>query len=123
MIRPVRGLTPSAPLTAPSAPSIPHRTRLLTGDPGRSAVPARRSADGRWFVGGTFAGAAHTADVPLRLGAGRRLVETLTDGPSGLVRTTHAVRAGATLSVPVITDGGFAALACRWHEGRTTCER
>ncbi|MFJ8362869.1 glycoside hydrolase family 97 catalytic domain-containing protein [Streptomyces sp. NPDC093984] len=98
-------------------------TRLLTGDPGRSAVLARRSADGRWFIGGTFAGAAQTADVPIRLGAGPWLVETLTDGPSGLVRETHTVRGGDTLAVPVAADGGFAALACRPYAGRTTCER
>ncbi|WP_405822547.1 glycoside hydrolase family 97 protein [Streptomyces sp. NBC_01390] len=98
-------------------------TRLLAGDPGRSAVLARRAADGRWFIGGTFAGAARTADVPLRLGAGRWLVETVTDGPSGLVREAHVVRGGATLAVPVVADGGFAALACRWQPGRTTCEK
>ncbi|ELP69831.1 glycoside hydrolase family 97 catalytic domain-containing protein [Streptomyces turgidiscabies] len=98
-------------------------TRLLTGDPGRSAVLARRAADGRWFIGGTFAGAARTADVPLRLGAGRWLVETVTDGPAGLVREAHVVRGGATLAVPVVADGGFAALACRWQPGRTTCEK
>ncbi|MFB8132811.1 glycoside hydrolase family 97 protein [Streptomyces mirabilis] len=97
-------------------------TRLLTGDPGRSAVLARRAADGRWFLGGTFTGAARTVDVPLRLGAGRWLVETLTDGPSGLLRETHVVRGGGTLTVPVVADGGFAALACRAREGRTTCE-
>ncbi|UIX30552.1 glycoside hydrolase family 97 protein [Streptomyces sp. GQFP] len=97
-------------------------TRLLTGDPGRAAVLARRAADGRWFIGGTFAGAAHTADVPLRLGAGRWLVETVTDGSAGLVRGTQVAKGGATIAVPVIADGGFAALACRWHPGRTTCE-
>ncbi|MDX3749899.1 glycoside hydrolase family 97 catalytic domain-containing protein [Streptomyces sp. AK08-02] len=98
-------------------------TRLLAGDPGRSAVLARRAADGRWFLGGTFAGAARTADVPLRLGTGRWLVETVTDGPSGLVREAHLVPGGATLAVPVVADGGFAALACRWQPGRTTCEK
>ncbi|MEW2119466.1 glycoside hydrolase family 97 catalytic domain-containing protein [Streptomyces sp. NPDC005474] len=97
-------------------------TRLLTGDPGRSAVLARRAADGRWFIGGTFAGAARTADVLLRLGAGRWLVETVTDGPAGLVREAHDVRGDATLAVPVVADGGFAALACPWQPGRTTCE-
>ncbi|MDT0464047.1 glycoside hydrolase family 97 protein [Streptomyces gibsoniae] len=97
-------------------------TRLLTGDPGRSAVLARRSPDHRWFIGGIFAGAARTADVPMRLGAGRWLVETLTDGPADLVRTAHTVRGGDTLQVPVRADGGFAALACRWYEGRTSCE-
>ncbi len=98
-------------------------TRLLTGDPGRSAVLARLAQDGRWFIGGTFAGAAQSVDVPLRLGAGRWLVETVTDGPSGLVREPHVVRGGDTLTVPVVADGGFAALACRWFPGRTTCDR
>ncbi|MDH6624042.1 alpha-glucosidase [Streptomyces sp. LBL] len=98
------------------------RTRLLTGDPGRAAVLARQAPDGRWFIGGTFAGAAQTVDVPLRLGAGRWLVETVTDGPAGLVRTPHVVRDGATLSVPVIADGGFAAVACHWRAGRTSCD-
>ncbi|GGN75930.1 alpha-glucosidase [Streptomyces albiflavescens] len=97
-------------------------TRLLAGDPGRSAVLARRAADGRWFIGGTFTGPAHTVDVPVRLGAGRWLVETVTDGPSGLVRETHAVRGGDILAVPVTAEGGFAAIACRAHVGRTTCE-
>ncbi|MEV0640277.1 glycoside hydrolase family 97 catalytic domain-containing protein [Streptomyces sp. NPDC050619] len=104
-------------------PSGWEETRLLTGDPGRSAVLARRSADGRWFIGGTFAGAAQSVDVPMRLGAGKWLVETVTDGPSGLVREPHVVRGGDTLTVPVVADGGFAALACRWYEGRTSCDR
>lgn len=78
--------------------------------------------DGRWFIGGTFTGLARTVDVPIRLGAGRWLVETVTDGPSGLVRETRAVRGGDTLAVPVTTNGGFAAIACRAHEGRTGCE-
>jgi alpha-glucosidase len=98
-------------------------TRLLTGDPGRAAVLARRSPDGRWFIGGTFAGAAQAVDVPMRLGAGKWLVETVTDGPSGLVREPHMVRGGDTLTVPAVADGGFAALACRWYEGRTSCDR
>ncbi|MBA2944723.1 glycoside hydrolase family 97 catalytic domain-containing protein [Streptomyces himalayensis] len=103
-------------------PAAWEETRLLTGDPGVSAVLARRAADGRWFIGGTFAGAAHTVDVPMRLGAGRWLVETVTDGPSGLVREPHVVSGGDTLSVPVVTDGGFAAIACRWYAGRTACD-
>jgi alpha-glucosidase len=102
-------------------------TRLLTGDPGRSAVMARRASDGRWFIGGTFAGAARSVDVPMRLGSGpgsgKWLVETVTDGPSGLVREPHVVRGGDSLTVPVVADGGFAALACRWYPGRTSCDR
>jgi len=68
-------------------------------------------------------GAAQTVKVPLRLGSGRWLVETVTDGASGLVREPHVVRGGDSLDVPVLTDGGFAALACRWQPGRTTCDR
>ncbi|MCX4769611.1 Retaining alpha-galactosidase precursor [Streptomyces sp. ADI92-24] len=97
-------------------------TRLLAGEPGSSAVVARRSGS-RWFIGGTYAGAAHTAGVPLRIGAGRWLVETVTDGPAGLVRTARTVRGGGTLSVDVLPDGGFAAVACRWSPGRTSCDR
>lgn len=97
-------------------------TRLLTGEPGNSAVPARRSGS-RWFIGGMYAGAADTAEVPLRIGSGRRLVETVTDGPAGLVRTARTVRGGETLPVDVVSDGGFAAVACRWSRGRTSCDR
>ncbi|WP_030928820.1 glycoside hydrolase family 97 protein [Streptomyces sp. NRRL B-24720] len=97
-------------------------TRLLAGEPGSSAVLGRRSGD-RWFIGGVYAGAAHTAEVPLRIGSGRWLVETLTDGPAGPVRTARTVRGGDTLSVDVVSDGGFAAVACRWSPGRTSCDR
>lgn len=97
-------------------------TRLLAGEPGTSAVLGRRSGN-RWFIGGMYAGAAHTAEVPLRIGSGRWLVETLTDGPAGPVRTARTVRGGDTLSVDVVSDGGFAAVACRWSPGRTSCDR
>ncbi|WP_406294566.1 glycoside hydrolase family 97 catalytic domain-containing protein [Streptomyces sp. NBC_00624] len=97
-------------------------TRLLAGEPGSSAVLGRRSGD-RWFIGGMYAGAAHTAEVPLRIGSGRWLVETVTDGPAGPVRTARTVRGGDTLSVAVVSDGGFAAVACRWSPGRTSCDR
>ncbi|WP_405893199.1 glycoside hydrolase family 97 catalytic domain-containing protein [Streptomyces sp. NBC_01527] len=97
-------------------------TRLLAGEPGSSAVLGRRSGD-RWFIGGLYAGAAHTAEVPLRIGSGRWLVETLTDGPAGPVRTARTVRGGDALSVDVVSDGGFAAVACRWSPGRTSCDR
>lgn len=90
--------------------------------PPRSQVLAGRSGS-RWFVGGTYAGTAHTAEVPLRTGSGRWLVETVTDGPTGLVRTARTVRGGDTLSAGVISDGGFAAVACRWSPGRTSCDR
>ncbi|MGW1655897.1 glycoside hydrolase family 97 catalytic domain-containing protein [Streptomyces atratus] len=103
-------------------PDVWDDTRLLAGEPGSSAVLARRNGS-RWFIGGTYAGTAHTAEVPLRIEAGRWLVETVTDGPAGLVRTARVVRGGDALSVDVVADGGFAAVACRWAPGRTSCDR
>ncbi|MEV8389112.1 MULTISPECIES: glycoside hydrolase family 97 catalytic domain-containing protein [unclassified Streptomyces] len=103
-------------------PAAWDETKLLAGDPGTSAVLARRDGE-RWFIGGTFAGAARTAEVPLRFGHGTWLVETVTDGPGGLVREGKVLRGDANLSVPVIANGGFAAVACRWYQGRTSCDR
>ncbi|MGW3626369.1 hypothetical protein [Streptomyces sp. NPDC000880] len=65
-----------------------------------------RRAGARWFIGGTYAGAARTAAVPLRIGQGSRLVETVTDGPAGLVRTANVASGGATLEIGVVADGG-----------------
>jgi alpha-glucosidase len=97
-------------------------TRLLAGEPGQEAVLARRSGE-RWFLGGVFAGAARTAAVPLALGPGRWLVETIRDGADGLVQDRQVLRGGDTLSVDVVANGGFAALACPWRPGLTTCYR
>jgi alpha-glucosidase len=68
-----------------------------------------------------YAGAAHTADVPLSIGPGRWLVETVLDGTEGLVQDRQVMRGGDTLSVDVVDNGGFAAIACPWHPGLTTC--
>ncbi|NEB03715.1 glycoside hydrolase family 97 protein [Streptomyces sp. SID13726] len=97
-------------------------TRLLAGEPGREAVLARRSGE-RWFIGGVYAGEARTAGVPLTLGPGRWLVETIRDGAAGLVQDRRVVRDGEKLSVDVVANGGFAALACPWRPGITTCHR
>ncbi|WP_439959864.1 glycoside hydrolase family 97 catalytic domain-containing protein [Streptomyces griseorubiginosus] len=97
-------------------------TRLLAGQPGQEAVLARRSGR-RWFIGGVYAGAAHTAQVPLSLGPGRWLVQTIRDGADGLVQDQKVLRGGATLSVDVVAGGGFAGIACPWHPGITTCYR
>ena len=97
-------------------------TRLLAGTPGQEAVLARRSGD-RWFLGGLYAGAARTARVPLALGPGRWLVETIRDGADGLVQDRRVLRGGDTLTVDVVANGGFAGLACPWRPGLTTCHR
>jgi alpha-glucosidase len=97
-------------------------TRLLAGEPGQEAVLARRSGE-RWFLGGIYAGAARTAEVPLSLGPGRWLVETIRDGTGGLVQDRQVLRGGDTLAVDVEANGGFAGLACPWRPGITTCYR
>ncbi|MEU1518727.1 glycoside hydrolase family 97 catalytic domain-containing protein [Streptomyces sp. NPDC005811] len=97
-------------------------TRLLAGTPGREAVLARRSGN-RWFLGGVYAGAARTVEVPLGIGRGRWLVETIGDGTDGLVRDTRVLRGGDTLRVDVLANGGFAAVACPLRPGVSTCYR
>ncbi|MER6916154.1 glycoside hydrolase family 97 catalytic domain-containing protein [Streptomyces sp. NPDC000594] len=101
-------------------PAVWDETRLLTGAPGDSAVLARRSGP-RWFLGGIQSGPARALPVPLRIGPGPWLVETLTDSPTGLVRTIHRTSGGTTLELPLLRDGGFAGIACRWYPGRTGC--
>jgi alpha-glucosidase len=103
-------------------PTVWDETRLLAGRPAESAVFARRSGD-RWFLGGGFAGAARTARVPLGLPAGRWLIDIVTDGPAGLVRQARVATAGDVLAIDVVRDGGFAAIACRWRPGLTSCDR
>jgi alpha-glucosidase len=102
-------------------PTVWDETRLLAGRPAESAVFARRSGD-RWFLGGGFAGATRTVAVPLNLPAGRWLVELITDGDGGLVRSQHVVSGGDVLSVQVVENGGFAGVACRWNAHITTCD-
>jgi alpha-glucosidase len=97
-------------------------TRLLAGRPGREAVLARRSGE-RWFLGGVYAGPARRAEVPLTIGPGRWLVETIQDGADGLVRNRRVLRGGDTFGVDVVAGGGFAGIACPWREGVTTCHR
>ncbi|WP_208641700.1 glycoside hydrolase family 97 protein [Streptomyces africanus] len=97
-------------------------TRLLAGRPGREAVLARRSGD-RWFLGGVYAGPARRAEVPLTVGTGRWLVETVQDGADGLVRNRQVLRGGDTFGVDVVANGGFAGIACPWRAGVTTCHR
>jgi alpha-glucosidase len=113
---------PEAQRFLDQVPTVWDETRLLAGHPGESAVFARRSGD-RWFLGGGYNGPAHTAQVPLTLPRGRYLLETITDSPTGLVRTPQVVRAGDTLSINVVNNGGFAGIACPWHPGITTCDK
>jgi hypothetical protein len=114
---------PLALLTMNQIPTVWDETRLLAGQPGREAVFARRSGD-RWFVGGISAVAAKTFTAPLAfLSPGKYLVETLRDGPQGLLRERRVVAATDTLSVPESTNGGFVSIACPYTAGAVSCDR
>jgi hypothetical protein len=113
---------PEAERFLDQVPTVWDETRLLAGRPAESGVFARRSGD-RWFVGGGFAGPARTADIPFTLPTGRWLVELVRDGTAGLVRERRVVDAGEALSVGIVKDGGFVAIACRWRPWTSTCDR
>ncbi|MET7331767.1 glycoside hydrolase family 97 catalytic domain-containing protein [Nonomuraea sp. NPDC005650] len=112
---------PEAERFLDQVPTVWDDTRLLSGRPADHTVLARRSGD-RWFVGAGVSGAARTLQVPLGFLPGRWLVEVTRDGADGLVREAHVLR-GGTLAVEVRAEGGFAAIACRWRPGLTTCAR
>ncbi|SEH02022.1 alpha-glucosidase [Nonomuraea solani] len=114
---------PQAERFLEQVPTAWDETRLLSGRPADHVVLARRSGD-RWFVGAGISGAARTLDVPLSMLRGRWLVEVVRDGQDGLVRESHVVdgpRGRLTVAVP--GEGGYAAIACRWRSGITTCDR
>ncbi|WP_410812647.1 glycoside hydrolase family 97 catalytic domain-containing protein [Micromonospora sp. 067-2] len=103
-------------------PTVWDETRLVAGDPTAGPTIARRNG-ARWFVGGVYPGGTRTVSVPLTfLSSGSWLVETVTDGSGGLVRSSRTVTAGTALSVPVVANGGFAAQLCPATAGRTTCD-
>lgn len=110
---------PEAERFLDQVPTVWDETRLLSGRPADHTVMARRSGE-RWFVGAGVSGAARTLQVPMGFLRGRWLVEVTRDGADGLVREAHVVH-GGTLAVEVAAEGGFAAVACRWRPGRTTC--
>jgi alpha-glucosidase len=51
-----------------------------------------------------------------------RYVDLVGDGTDGLVRDPRVLRAREALSVDIPAEGGFAAIACRWPAGITTCD-
>ncbi|GAB7036885.1 MULTISPECIES: glycoside hydrolase family 97 catalytic domain-containing protein [Catenuloplanes] len=113
---------PEALRTLDQIPVVWDDTRLLSGEPGRSAVLARRAGD-RWWAAGISAEAAGDTSVGLGfLPSGRWLAETLRDGDHGLVRESRIVRRGDTLTVPTAANGGFVTALCP-YTGAATCDR
>ena len=87
-------------------PALWDETKYVSGDPTTGGVIARRSGD-RWFVGGFRSGGATTTSYPTTfLGSGTWHAEITTDGSNGLSRTSKVIKAGDTLSVPVVANGG-----------------
>ncbi|MEV6368078.1 glycoside hydrolase family 97 catalytic domain-containing protein [Micromonospora musae] len=114
---------PEALRTLNQLPTTWDETRLLGGRPGQEAYVARRAGEG-WYIGGISAVPAKTFETPLTfLGKGRWLVETLRDGPHGLVREARVVDSDDALSVPVATNGGFVTVICAYTKGRSTCDQ
>ena len=114
---------PEALRTLNQLPTTWDETRLLAGRPGKEVMLARRTGD-RWYVGALSAVAAKTFEAPLSfLGVGRWLVETLRDGPHGLLRETRIVQRGDRLAVPVATNGGFVSVICAYRSDASTCDR
>ncbi|MFC4013761.1 glycoside hydrolase family 97 catalytic domain-containing protein [Nonomuraea purpurea] len=114
---------PEAERFLEQVPAAWDETRLLSGRPADHVVLARRSGD-RWFIGAGVSGASRSIEVPLSVLRGRWLVEVVRDGESGLVRESHVIDGPrGRLSVAVPAEGGYAAIACRWRPGITTCDR
>ncbi|CCK26925.1 hypothetical protein BN159_2546 [Streptomyces davaonensis JCM 4913] len=89
-------------------PTVWDETKYVSGDPRTGAVIARRNGH-RWFVGAFNRGNARTISYPTTfLGTGNWHAEITTDGPDGLVRTSKVIKAGDTLEVTAVANGGHA---------------
>ncbi|MFE9204255.1 glycoside hydrolase family 97 catalytic domain-containing protein [Micromonospora sp. NPDC007230] len=114
---------PEALRTLNQLPTTWDETRLLGGRPGQQVFLARR-ADERWYLGAISAVPAKTFETPLTfLGKGQWLVETLRDGPHGLIREARIVDSDDRLAVPVATNGGFVSVVCKYAKGMSTCDQ
>src|SRR5439155_10063890 len=93
-----------------AVPATWDETRLLSGEPGRRAVFARRSGK-RWFLGGINGqDTAPHLDVALSfLGDGAFTLRLVTDGGAArsLAAQTRRVSARDTLALDTLPRGGF----------------
>jgi hypothetical protein len=113
---------PAAERFLRQVPAAWDETKLLSGDPASHVVLARQRG-AQWFIGTVTAGPARTVAAPLSfLTPGNWLADIYADGPDGkiAVRTEPVTNIG-TLSVPVPTNGGFAAQLCPATPGATSC--
>ncbi|MFC8599093.1 glycoside hydrolase family 97 catalytic domain-containing protein [Isoptericola sp. NPDC057191] len=102
-------------------PTAWDETRFVSGEPGSSAVVARRAGT-RWFIGGITSGDPGTVDVPLTmLGKGSWLVHQITDDGRSLVEKVTTRTATDVMTVPTSKAGGFVLLACRARSGQESC--
>src|SRR5256886_14806827 len=113
---------PAAERFLDQVPTVWDDTRLLAGRPGESSVLARRSGD-RWFIGAGYAGAAHTASVPLNIRSGRWLLEGVHDGTARLVRDQRVPDAHDPLTGDVPNNGRLPRLPCPRPPPGTTRHR
>lgn len=94
-----------------SVPTVWEETVVLPqSNIGKSAVIARKGANGSWYVGGinnTLDTEEITLDLSLFLGEGTYECELWTDGTKGLEKQTLTVTADDTLTVPFETVTGF----------------
>jgi alpha-glucosidase len=97
-------------------------TEVLSGDPDRDAVFARKRGT-NWFVGAITAGGPRTVTAPLSfLGPGDWIADVYADGAGGkIVLDTRRVTATGSLAIPVAANGGFVVQLCPATAGTTTC--
>lgn len=94
-----------------SVPTVWEETIVLPQSAiGKSAVIARRGANGSWYIGGINSSLDTeeiTLDLSAVLGEGTYRCELWTDGTKGLEMTEQTVTASDTLTVPFSKTSGF----------------
>jgi alpha-glucosidase len=96
-------------------PTVWDETAVLSGEPGKSIVIARRSGE-RWYLAAMNGEAGAQLQAPLKfLGKGKWTVRAFADKPDSsdyeaVVESTRAVDAESVLPLALAPGGGFAAI-------------
>jgi alpha-glucosidase len=99
-------------------PTVWDETAVLSGEPGKSIVVARRSGD-RWYLVAMNGEARTQLQVPLKfLGTGKWTMRAFADKTDSsdyqaVVESTRAVDAGSVLPLALNPAGGFAAIVAK----------